>query len=70
MYDIDKQLKRQSEFNKTNYDKIGINVYKGNREKLKELASIHGQSMNDYIIQAIEERVTRDGDEWENKKMM
>ena len=51
------QIKYQNEFNKANYDRIEIIVPKGKKEIIKEKAKIAGQSVSEYINQAIDERM-------------
>lgn len=53
------QIKYQNEYNKKNYDRIEIVVPKGKKEIIREAAKKNGQSLNEYINQAIEERINR-----------
>ena len=43
-----------------NYDKIEVKTRKGNKSTIKAAAEEAGQSVNAYILQAIEERMQRD----------
>lgn len=54
------QIKYQSEYNKKNYDRIEIKVQKGKKEVIKVAAAAAGQSVNEYICQAIDERMEHD----------
>ena len=56
------QIKYQNEYNKSNYDRVGIVMPKGRKDVIKKKAMAAGQSMNEYVNQAIEERMERDGD--------
>ena len=55
------QIKYQHEYNKKNYDRIEISVPKGKKAVIKEAAKAGGQSVNEFISQAIDERMERDG---------
>ena len=45
------QIKYQNEFNKANYDRVEVNMPKGKAA---------GQSVSEYINQAIDERMERE----------
>lgn len=51
------QIKYQHEYNKKNYDRIEITVPKGRKAVIKEVAQAAGQSVNEFINQAIDERM-------------
>ena len=51
------QMKYQNDFNKKNYDRIEIVVPKGKKQIIKEAAQAAGQSTNEFINQAINERM-------------
>lgn len=54
------QIKYQNEYNKKNYDRMEIVMPKGKKAIIKEMAKASGQSMSEYINQAIEERMQRE----------
>lgn len=54
------KIKYQNEFNKANYDRIEIVVPKGKKAELKEIIKASGQSMSEYINQAINERIEKE----------
>lgn len=56
------QIAYQNEFNKRNYDRIEIKVPKGRKAVIKAAATEAGQSVNEFIAKAIDERMERDGD--------
>ena len=56
------QIAYQYEFNKRNYDRIEIKVPKGRKAVIKAAATAAGQSVNEFIAKAIDERMERDGD--------
>ena len=56
------QIKYQNEYNKSNYDRVGIVMPKGRKDVIKKKAMAAGQSMSEYVNQAIEERMERYGD--------
>ena len=51
------QIAYQNEYNKMNYDRIEIKVPKGEMAVIKEAAKAAGQSVNEFINQAIDERM-------------
>lgn len=51
------QIAYQNEYNKMNYDRIEIKVPKGKKAVIKEAATAAGQSVNEFINQAIDERM-------------
>lgn len=51
------QIAYQNEYNKMNYDRIEIKVPKGKKAVIKEVAKAAGQSVNEFINQAIDERM-------------
>ena len=55
------QIAYQNEFNKRNYDRIEIKVPKGRKAIIKAAAMAAGQSVNEFIAKAIDERMERDG---------
>ena len=42
------------------YDRINLTVPKGKKETIKAHAESHGQSMNSFINEAIDEKMERD----------
>ena len=62
------QIKYQNEYIKSNYDRVGIVMPKGRKDVIKEKAMAAGQSMSEYVNQAIEERMERDGDSEADRK--
>lgn len=55
------QIAYQNEFNKRNYDRIEIKVPKGRKAVIKAAATVAGQSVNEFISQAIDERMGSGG---------
>ena len=51
------QFKYQNEYNKKNYDRIEIVVPKGKKDEIKMAAKSAGQSVSEYIFQAIKMRM-------------
>lgn len=62
------QIAYQNEFNKLNYDRIEIKVPKGRKAVIKAAATAAGQSVNEFIAKAIDERMERDGDSEADRK--
>ena len=54
------QQRATNKYKKSNYDRIELVVPKGNKEAIRTVAEVHGQSINAYISTAIEERMKRD----------
>jgi len=46
---------------KNNYDRLNITVPKGRKEEIQDYAAAVGQSLNGYVVQAVDERIERDG---------
>lgn len=46
-----------------NLDRVSIAIPKGKRDTIKAAAAAAGESMNQYIISAIDERMGRDQEE-------
>ena len=42
------------------YDRLNVLVPKGRRDRIKAAASAAGESMNQYIVTAIDQRMERD----------
>lgn len=53
------QIKYQNEYNKANYDRIEIVVPKGRKEIIKAHAKANGQSVNEFINLAIDDKLKR-----------
>lgn len=52
---------RQNEWNAKHYDKIGLTIKKGSRERLKQIAKEQGYSLSDYIRHALIKAAKADG---------
>ena len=55
------QQKAVAKYMKENYDEIKVRVAKGQRERIKAAADSSGQSVNGYIVEAVNEKMERDG---------
>ena len=55
------QQKAVAKYMKENYDEIKVRVAKGQRERIKNYADAAGLSVNGYIIEAVNEKIERDG---------
>jgi uncharacterized protein (DUF1778 family) len=51
------QFKYQNEFKKTKYDRIEIIVPKGEKALIKEMATAAGQSVNEFICSALNDKM-------------
>lgn len=54
--------KYKNNFDRENYDRISVNVAKGQREKIKAHAESRNESINAFIARAIREQMKRDQD--------
>lgn len=57
------QTKASNKYNAKAYDRIALQVKKGERDKLREHAKRQGESLNGFINRAISETVERDNGE-------
>jgi len=54
------QRRASLKYKRTKVDNIQITAPKGERDKIKRAASSAGQSLSQYILQAVHERMDRD----------
>lgn len=54
------QQRAVSKYMKENYDVFQIRMPKGKKERVKDAANAVGESLNQYIMTAIDERISRD----------
>lgn len=54
------QQKAVNKYVKNNYDRINVTFPKGNKELLKAHATAHGESVNAFIVRAVNETISRD----------
>ena len=54
------QKKSAKKWDAANLDRVSIAIPKGRREVIKAAAAAAGESMNQYIITAVDERMMRD----------
>lgn len=55
------QQKAVQKYVKNNYDRVVLTLPKGRREAIKEHASHAGESMNAFIVRAVNETMAREG---------
>lgn len=51
----------KNNFNSKAYDRLYPFVKAGNKEKIERAASAAGQSLNDYVVTAVYQRMEREG---------
>ncbi len=56
-------IRYNNDYNKQTYDRVTIMLPKGGKEELQTAARQAGQSVNEYVKQAISARMDRDGAE-------
>jgi len=54
------QQKAVHKYVKENYDRLNISVPKGQKAIIKVAAESKGESLNGYVVQAVDERMERD----------
>ncbi len=54
------QQKAVNKYMSQNYDRINLTVPKGKKDTIKAHAESHGQSVNSFINEAIDEKMERD----------
>ena len=54
------QQKAVQKYVKNNYDRVVVTFPKGRRDAIKEYASTHGESMNSFIVRAVNKTMERD----------
>ena len=55
------QRKAVSKYETANYDKVLLRMPKGDRDRIKAHADTIGESLNGYILQAVRDRIEREG---------
>lgn len=61
------QNRYNADYKKANYDQLRIYVPKGYKNRLKELAALKGQSMTQWVIDALEEHAAHQEDAYTRK---
>ena len=54
------QQKAVQKYVKNNYDRVVVTFPKGRQDAIKEYASTHGESMNSFIVRAVNKTMERD----------
>ena len=54
------QIKYQNEYNKKKYDKVSLMLPKGEKETVKKAAQLEGKSMNEFIVEAVYEKMGKE----------
>lgn len=54
------QQRAVQKYVKNNYDRVVLTLPKGKRDEIKQYAEMSDKSMNAYIVQAIEEKISND----------
>lgn len=55
------QQKAVHKYVKNNYDRLELTVPKGRKAEIKAHAESHGESVNAFIVRAVNEAMERDG---------
>lgn len=54
------RIKSNNRWTNAHYDRINLAVPKGRKAEIQELAALEGQSVNGFIVAAIDEKTARD----------
>lgn len=54
------QQKAVNKYVKNNYDRINVTFPKGKKEMLKDYADRYGESVNSFIVRAVNEKIEHD----------
>lgn len=55
------QQRATQKYIKNNYDRLELRIPKGERESIKKHAEKMGESLNQFLIRAVQETMRRDG---------
>lgn len=55
------QQRATQKYIKNNYDRLELRIPKGDRESIKQHAEKMGESLNQFLIRAVQETMRRDG---------
>lgn len=53
---LEQRYNKQNEYNKKKYDRVSVMFPAGYREKVREIATKEGKSLNAYILEAVQEK--------------
>jgi predicted HicB family RNase H-like nuclease len=56
----------QNDYISKAYDRVNLLVGKGDKEQIKQAAAANGESVNAYILEAVQQRMTADGSSTDN----
>lgn len=56
---LEQRYNKQNEYNKKNYDRVSVMFPAGYRDKVREIASGEGKSLNAYILEAVKEKIEK-----------
>ena len=54
-----KDFDKQNDYNRVKYDRVGLMLPKGDKERLQEIAKAQGMSLNAFIGTAVKNEVIR-----------
>lgn len=54
------QQKAVNKYVKNNYDRVNVTFPKGKKKIIKDYADRHGESVNSFIVRAVNETIERD----------
>lgn len=54
------RIRANNKYNAKTYDRVNIAIPKGRKEVIQAHAAALGKSVNGYVVEAIEEKISRD----------
>lgn len=56
------QKRAKSKYNSKTYDILSIRLKKGDRDRVKQYAEAHGESLNGFVVRIIHEAMEKDSE--------
>lgn len=56
----DARIRANNKYNEKAYDRINLAVPKGRKKAIQDAANAQGESLNRYVVKAIDDRIERD----------
>lgn len=53
---LEQRYNKQNEYNRKKYDRVSVMFPAGYRDKIREIATAEGKSLNAYILEAVQEK--------------
>ena len=56
---LEQRYNKQNEYNRKKYDRVSVMLPAGYRDKVREIATKEGKSLNAYILEAVQEKTKK-----------